>query len=187
MPKFNENLMSVIETEGEIGLIMYAATVKCGYNGVDTQRIIAKHRGIMQYERFCKKCNVVTKWSVASAQCVTCRRASIRARWADPVKGQTFRESTKMAMQRNSAYYQEAAMRRHAAKKDRTPTWQTEADRKYMVAMYNLAKAMSKLSGIPHEVDHIVPLQGRNVSGLHVANNLQIIPAKLNRAKLNHF
>jgi hypothetical protein len=36
-----------------------------------------------------------------------------------------------------------------------------------------------------YEVDHIIPLKGRNVSGLHVLENLQYIPAELNRSKGN--
>lgn len=36
-----------------------------------------------------------------------------------------------------------------------------------------------------HEVDHIIPLKGKNVSGLHVAENLQWLPMSENRRKGN--
>lgn len=65
-----------------------------------------------------------------------------------------------------------------------TPTW---ADRELIKELYALAKKLTEQTGIPHEVDHVVPLQGKNVSGLHVENNLQVISAEENRRKSNKF
>lgn len=47
----------------------------------------------------------------------------------------------------------------------------------------HLAKLRKKRFGIRWEVDHVLPLFGREVSGLHVWNNFQVIPAEINRLK----
>ena len=46
---------------------------------------------------------------------------------------------------------------------------------------------ISELTGVPHEVDHIVPLKNKNVCGLHVPHNLRVVPREVNRAKGNSF
>ena len=78
-------------------------------------------------------------------------------------------------------------MKRDASKKNRTPNW-LNVDEMWMIEQaYNIAEKRTQAFGISFHVDHIVPLQGKTVSGLHVPWNLQVIPAKLNQQKSNHF
>ena len=53
--------------------------------------------------------------------------------------------------------------------------------------MYELSHERTQETGISWHVDHIVPLQGRTVSGFHVWYNLQVIPAVINQRKNNHY
>jgi hypothetical protein len=66
----------------------------------------------------------------------------------------------------------------------RTPPW---ADRAVIKEFYDAAKRKTKQTGTLHHVDHIIPLKGKNVSGLHVENNLQVIPGAMNISKSNRF
>lgn len=80
-------------------------------------------------------------------------------------------------------------MKRHAAKLQRTPKWLTKEQLQEIKEFYIEAKELQWLSDPtdPLEVDHIVPLQGEIVSGLHVPWNLQILPKSLNCEKSNKF
>jgi len=77
--------------------------------------------------------------------------------------------------------------KRRSAKLNRTPPWLSEADISRIKSIYKACNRITKKTGVLHHVDHIVPLQGKNVSGLHVPWNLQVIPAKQNLSKSNHF
>ena len=71
-----------------------------------------------------------------------------------------------------------------AAKLRATPKW---ADFSAIANVYRLAAEAEKLTGVRMHVDHIVPLQHQLVCGLHVAENLQILPGAFNEAKRNHW
>lgn len=69
-----------------------------------------------------------------------------------------------------------------AQRRKATPKW---ADRRAIASFYEQARKISRETGIPHEVDHIMPIVGRGFSGLHVPWNLQILTRKENRRKHN--
>lgn len=98
-------------------------------------------------------------------------------RFARRAAGRT-RRYTKRHPEKNLA----AAARRRAAKLRASPSW---ADRELVAEFYHLARLRTRLTGIRWHVDHIVPLRGDTVSGLHVEHNLQVIPARMNLAKGN--
>lgn len=78
-------------------------------------------------------------------------------------------------------------MKRKAAKLQRTPSWLSEFDLLKIKCLYQVAAMRTKESGQEWQVDHIVPLQGKTVCGLHVPWNLQVIPAIDNLKKNNTF
>ena len=72
-----------------------------------------------------------------------------------------------------------------AAKAQRTPSWLTEDDHWIMEEIYELSYMRSKATSIQHHVDHIIPLRGELVSGLHVPENLQVMEGIENSRKNN--
>ena len=77
--------------------------------------------------------------------------------------------------------------KRRAHKKSATPTWLTKEQVAEMKSIYNLARECEILTGDKYHVDHIIPLQGNDICGLHVPWNLQVLPADLNIRKGNRY
>lgn len=92
--------------------------------------------------------------------------------------------SAKMRKKHAAKKLADMAKRRHL-KDSRTPKWLSKADLKEIISFYTLAKDIAWLSNEPLHVDHIIPLRGKNVSGLHVPWNLQILPRTMNLEKGN--
>jgi hypothetical protein len=78
-------------------------------------------------------------------------------------------------------------IKRRLAKMHRTPNWLNSDDYWMIEQAYELAALRTKLFGFVWHVDHVIPLQGKFVSGLHTPYNLQVIPGAENVRKLNHF
>lgn len=77
--------------------------------------------------------------------------------------------------------------KRRAYKNFATPCWLTEEHMSEINQFYTLARDCQIITGEPYHVDHIVPLKGKNVCGLHVPWNLQVLPAGMNLSKSNTF
>jgi len=89
--------------------------------------------------------------------------------------------------QANAAYYKERNMYRRARALNATPSWLTPDMKASIKELYWLADDLKRVSGQIYHVDHVVPLCGKTVCGLHVPWNLQILPEDINVAKNRHF
>lgn len=130
-----------------------------------------------------------------SGVCVACSRehAARRQRenpeWAQ-ARNNRWRAKNPDAMRRiqeehyqqNKPQYRARTALYRARKQQATPPW---ADLASIEAVYEAARRLTLATGYRHEVDHIVPLKGKNVCGLHVAENLQVLPMRKNRSKGN--
>ena len=74
-----------------------------------------------------------------------------------------------------------------AARIQRTPCWLTEYDRALIQRKYTLAQKKTESTGEMWVVDHILPLRGDFVSGLHVPSNLRVIKETTNSRKYNKY
>ena len=79
----------------------------------------------------------------------------------------------------NKELYASYCAKRYAAKTQSTPKWLTEFDLFFIQEMYHLAQLRNQ------QVDHIIPLRGKLVCGLHVPANLQLLSSEENKKKSN--
>ena len=96
-------------------------------------------------------------------------------------------ESNRQWKADNKGLVNAATARRRAAKLERTPGWLTEDDHEDINAMYAFAAKLGDLTGLTYHVDHIIPLRGKTISGLHIPQNLQVMVSSLNESKGNRY
>ena len=153
----------------------------------------------------CRKCGSRERWP--SGACVPCDLATTR-KWSQETgnlksreDGRRFRAANPDYMRewqrRNAAYCAAYTQQRNAAKIQASPPWLTDEHGAEILAFYEEAQRRKDQTGIPHEVDHVVPLRGpwivldgkkvREVCGLDVPWNLQVLTEDDNGTKKNFF
>lgn len=118
---------------------------------------------------YCKSC-----LSILSGKSAEKNRAQIRLnakKWREAHKGKKNADTAK----------------RWAAKTQRMPKWLIKDEKERMSCYYQLSAMRTRESGYDWHVDHIIPLRGKHVSGLHVPWNLRVIPAQENMSKGNRY
>ena len=126
------------------------------------------------------------------SQCILCCK-----RHYDPIKARNSRRKHQMAnreeYRKRSKNYDishkpERAAReayRRAQKLKASPKWLTQVHKDQIVALYKLREYLSVEKGIIYHVDHVMPLVSKDICGLHVPWNLQVIEAVNNLKKGN--
>ncbi len=74
-----------------------------------------------------------------------------------------------------------------ASKARATPSWFSEFDEFVIAEAFSLATERERFTGKKWHVDHVVPVNGKVVCGLHSAHNIQVIPGVINMSKQNRF
>lgn len=128
-----------------------------------------------------KPCNKghLSPRTVSNGMCLECA-----SNWkkANPSSG---RKSSANWKKNNPGHSSAIVAKRRADRIQRTPAWLTGEQLTAMDKLYKQAAWLTRITGVKWHVDHIVPLKGKNVSGLHIPNNLQVIPARENLKKGN--
>ncbi|UEP42759.1 HNH endonuclease signature motif containing protein [Burkholderia sp. B21-005] len=132
-------------------------------------------------QRYAENYRVISErkkaWYVLHGDEVRAARAKYREMFPERVRASKFAHYSE-----NKADYIARNASRRAELIRATPRW---ADPSAIALLYREAERKTKKTGVDHHVDHIVPLRGRKVCGLHVENNLRVVTATENLSKHN--
>lgn len=133
--------------------------------------------------------------NVDDRRCLSCQKEKAIGRptktWSERSESsrQKHNAATSRWVARNKTAYRKKQNTFNAARKayqrQATPSWLSAEHKKQTAFFYSERDRLTKETGIRMQVDHIIPLRGKNVSGLHVPWNLQVLPAKDNNRKSN--
>lgn len=122
----------------------------------------------------------VAKWRERNRDKVNARAAQLRHQNPEKQK-----EADRRWRAKNPQKAAKKDSRKRAAKLERIPVWFGEFDDFVIQEAHALAALRGDETGITWHVDHMLPMRGRSISGLHCADNIQVIPAAMNVRKIN--
>lgn len=133
---------------------------------------------------YCKSClqAQVKEWTLNNKEYIQSWNTEYRKN-----NKKTLNENQKRWRKNNRGKKNADTALRHAAKMQRTPKWLTKEQKQEIKQFYVMASELENIFPWEQCVDHIVPLRGKDVCGLHVPWNLQILSAKANMEKGNRY
>lgn len=152
----------------------YAATQKWRRKNIEKVRASVRARYWRNREKFLA---AGAKWREENRE----KSRSASRNWQNSNR-EKFKSDHAAWRVKNSHRRSSAQALRNAVKAKASPVW---ANQFFISETYHLAALRTKMLGFKWHVDHIVPLQSKRVCGLHVENNLRVIPAFDNISKSN--
>lgn len=177
-----------------LGTLLYFTGKPCRAGHIDVRYTV---------DRSCKACGLAkhARLYVKHADKIKAKRREVYAANPEPEKaiakmrsaewrknnpGHPGVKAAKRAYKiKHPAKRQADVAKRRSAKLLRTPKWLTADDFWMLEEAYGLAQLRSRAFGFSWHVDHVYPLQGKLVSGLHTPYNVQVIPGIENVRKAN--
>lgn len=148
------------------GMLLYRCICDCG-----SERIISGNSLLNEASRSCG-----------------CLLTEMRSTGRTPEEELAIRrERSRLSNRKNPARVKANKIKYETKREHATPRWLTEEDMAVMNAMYESARELTRTTGVKHQVDHILPINGEFVSGLHVPLNLQILTQAENVSKSNRY
>lgn len=105
----------------------------------------------------------------------------------DPLFRSKKAEASREWAKKNPEKVAQQSAKKRAEKLKRMPKWLTDDEKTKIKRCYKIAQMMTVSFGKKYHVDHIIPLKGKLVSGLHVPWNLTVLKAEVNMEKSNKF
>jgi hypothetical protein len=141
----------------------------------------ASHDGLMSK---CKECSKAAKrqWAKENRERL---RDYDKKYYKREDRQEYMKEYLSKHQKENKGYWNAKNAKHRATKLQQTPPWLTEDQLWLINEIYDLAALRTEVTGVEHHVDHVVPLQGNTVSGLHLPWNLQVLTAYENLSKSN--